>query len=705
MALALALFILLSASLAAEEAPQLASALSAVVEAQGTVTAAGGEIRSLQMNISVPSSTPYQSVEVGEMLKFDTDGNGYIAISATEPPNPFTYSRRIGVQSIARTTRSLPESYSVPLEYRQFTYATSRTQSNDTGIRLLAEGITMGAQTPFEKVAQLAIYVNSNMRYAEGMVGQEKDALWVKQNMYGVCTEYSTLFAALARSIGIPVRYVSGYVYSDKYSSWMGHSWTEAYIGKWVPVDPTWLEVGALDSMHIEESRHAEFVKQDSLSASVSNPGVTLDWNTGERNGAAAGNIKTTKATYDEPYQGFTMDSPAHELAPGGGTIAYLSMDGKDYRSVSLSLAGCVGVKSVLVNESERYLIMEPGKTSTLVWLLDAPASLPRNYVYTCPITLNSQYLERRTLSIGVDPALPAAPAFEASLHESEAMPGQENSVFVRIPRSLRGNKFVAVLPDGVYSAQAEGITLEIPFSTHIVGIVPVFVAGESGGVALLNLSSGANSSIDVSSFSLPSALVAGRAAAAQANISSSTYPVDFTLDFSLGSHSEQVVGKLSGPTAFSFNFTPDAPGAYTARLAASSMGSSSEETQLTTVAAAPMLAIDKVGTAYINGTLYTTVSFLQTGSPISPQASVAGASYAASSTLVVALPLGKHAVSLSWSDAAGNSYSSSEQITVSQPGILSPASPAQGCPLATVLLLTALVFSASASKAGGQRV
>ena len=117
------------------------------------------------------------------------------------------------------------------------------------------------------------------------------------------------------------------------------------------------------------------------------------------------------------------------------------------------------------------------------------------------------------------------------------------------------------------------------------------------------------------------------------------------------------------------------------------------------------MLAIDRVDTMYSNGTLYAKVSFLQTGSPVSPRASVAGATYSASAPLVLVLPLGKHMLSLSWSDAAGNGYASSEQITVSQPSLLSAVAPAQGCPLATALLFTVMVFSASASISGKSRV
>ena len=120
--------------------------------------------------------------------------------------------------------------------------------------------------------------------------------------------------------------------------------------------------------------------------------------------------------------------------------------------------------------------------------------------------------------------------------------------MFLRIPSPLRGKKFVAVLPDGVYSAQAESTMVEIPFSTRAVGIVPVFVAGEDGGMAALGYSSGAASSIGITSFSLPAALVAGKIALAQANVSASSYPAEITLDFLFGSQHGQIVEKLKAP-------------------------------------------------------------------------------------------------------------------------------------------------------------
>ncbi|MFA6213814.1 MAG: hypothetical protein WC717_00875 [Candidatus Micrarchaeia archaeon] len=125
-------------------APQLAHTLSALVKAQGTVTAIGGTMQSLGLNVSVPSATSYQEVESGEQIKYDSGGNGYLSIFEQNPPNPFFYSKSITVRTTARTTPSLPESYSVPSSLSPFLSATNRTQSGDASIRALAQQVTSG---------------------------------------------------------------------------------------------------------------------------------------------------------------------------------------------------------------------------------------------------------------------------------------------------------------------------------------------------------------------------------------------------------------------------------------------------------------------------------------------------------------------------------------------------------------------------------
>jgi transglutaminase-like putative cysteine protease len=59
----------------------------------------------------------------------------------------------------------------------------------------------------------------------------------------GVCQDFSHLMLAICRSAGVPARYVSGYLYSEKPSVGDGamHAWVEAFLpaAGWVGIDPT----------------------------------------------------------------------------------------------------------------------------------------------------------------------------------------------------------------------------------------------------------------------------------------------------------------------------------------------------------------------------------------------------------------------------------------------------------------------------------
>lgn len=115
------------------------------------------------------------------------------------------------------------------------------------------------------------------VRKARGIVGEKKnargasDALvdWVYRNLQkrfsasfsnaldvlasggGDCTEHSALYVALARAAGLPAREVSGIVYSEDDPGFYYHQWAEAYVGKWIAVDPTFGQPQA-DATHIK---------------------------------------------------------------------------------------------------------------------------------------------------------------------------------------------------------------------------------------------------------------------------------------------------------------------------------------------------------------------------------------------------------------------------------------------------------------------
>ena len=65
---------------------QLASSANVQILESGTVTATGGQIMSLDVNIPLPASSAYQSVQASGQSHADSQGNPYIKVVRTRRP-------------------------------------------------------------------------------------------------------------------------------------------------------------------------------------------------------------------------------------------------------------------------------------------------------------------------------------------------------------------------------------------------------------------------------------------------------------------------------------------------------------------------------------------------------------------------------------------------------------------------------------------
>lgn len=55
---------------------------------------------------------------------------------------------------------------------------------------------------------------------------------------HGVCQDHSHVFIAMAKALGVPARYVSGYLYANNQSHLASHAWAEIYLdGNWHMID------------------------------------------------------------------------------------------------------------------------------------------------------------------------------------------------------------------------------------------------------------------------------------------------------------------------------------------------------------------------------------------------------------------------------------------------------------------------------------
>ena len=107
----------------------------------------------------------------------------------------------------------------------------------------LAVKVTEGKTEPLDKASAIYDYVFTNMKYDKTGTGWgHGDVLYACDAKKGNCTDFHSLFIAMARSQGIPARFEIGFpLPPDKHSAEIAgyHCWADFYVeGKgWIPVD------------------------------------------------------------------------------------------------------------------------------------------------------------------------------------------------------------------------------------------------------------------------------------------------------------------------------------------------------------------------------------------------------------------------------------------------------------------------------------
>ncbi|WP_434967221.1 transglutaminase family protein [Janibacter indicus] len=115
--------------------------------------------------------------------------------------------------------------------------------------------------TPRAAAQAISTQVHERMSYAKGVteVSDTAEDAWAKGQ--GVCQDFAHITLAALRCIGIPSRYVSGYVASEpdleRGQSCPGesHAWIEIWDGAWMPYDPTNLAPVGLDHVVVGRGR------------------------------------------------------------------------------------------------------------------------------------------------------------------------------------------------------------------------------------------------------------------------------------------------------------------------------------------------------------------------------------------------------------------------------------------------------------------
>lgn len=109
----------------------------------------------------------------------------------------------------------------------------------------IARSVRETADNPREAVVEIVRRIRERVSYIPGVTKVTSRAFEVWDHKAGVCQDIAHVTLGALRSIGIPARYVSGYVVQQQDPSvgepMMGesHAWFQFWDGEWVGYDPT----------------------------------------------------------------------------------------------------------------------------------------------------------------------------------------------------------------------------------------------------------------------------------------------------------------------------------------------------------------------------------------------------------------------------------------------------------------------------------
>lgn len=120
---------------------------------------------------------------------------------------------------------------------RVFLKETEQTRA-DPAIRELA--LCISETEPLDKLHALAGLVRDRVEYVAGITDAHTSAAAALADGKGVCQDHAHIFISAARTLGIPARYVTGYLFiDDTQPSDAHHAWAEAWVDAlgWIGFD------------------------------------------------------------------------------------------------------------------------------------------------------------------------------------------------------------------------------------------------------------------------------------------------------------------------------------------------------------------------------------------------------------------------------------------------------------------------------------
>ena len=184
--------------------------------------------RSLNWSISAPGR---------RLEQVDAYGNISHLLTIEEPHREIS----ILVAGVVETSDIEARQDDGPLSPLAYLAPTKLTAANDE-IKSFAQSSLASIASPRDRALALAQAVSDAVRYKSGSTDVYDTAAAAFKNGAGVCQDHAHVYIASARSIGIPARYVSGYIFTGDPNDAASHAWVDVWLGNeegWQSMDVT----------------------------------------------------------------------------------------------------------------------------------------------------------------------------------------------------------------------------------------------------------------------------------------------------------------------------------------------------------------------------------------------------------------------------------------------------------------------------------
>ena len=278
----------------------------------------------------------------------------------------------------------------IPEELIPYTQPSENIDSDNPDIIKLASTLAEGEDDLYIVVHKLAEWTEKNVEYSLETLTAEvsQKSSWVLSNRIGVCDELTSLFIALARSVGIPAKFVSGLAYTNYNSinNWGPHAWAEVYFPGygWLPYDITYRQVGWIDPTHI---RLKESIDSDDSDTKYEWRSVNTDLKTNKLDFKVALNKATGSI---EPPLRLSASVLKNHISFGSYNLIEAEIQNLNdyYISDELGLAKVNEIE--ILGNSRKFVYLKPLETKKVYWITQVSDFLDKNSLYTIPVIVYS---------------------------------------------------------------------------------------------------------------------------------------------------------------------------------------------------------------------------------------------------------------------------------------------------------------------------